>query len=83
MAKRGKRVVLRCLRRDMGIASATIMHRQLGNFALGYHIGVLQRSAKKRPKLIMADRLFWAWLCRLERFRGAAPTRYRRENARP
>ena len=30
--------------------------------ALRHQIGVLRRSTKKRPKLTMADRLFWAWL---------------------
>ena len=39
---------------------------QLENLALRHQIGVLQRSAKKRPKLTAADRFFWAWLlCRL------------------
>ena len=36
---------------------------QLENLALRHQIGVLQRSAKKRPKLVTADRVFWAWLC--------------------
>jgi len=31
--------------------------------ALRHQIGVLWRSAKKRPTLTMADRVFWAWLC--------------------
>ena len=30
--------------------------------ALRHQIGVLRRSAKKRPKLTVADRFFWAWL---------------------
>ncbi len=30
--------------------------------ALRHQIGVLRRSAKKRLKLTMADRVFWAWL---------------------
>jgi putative transposase len=30
--------------------------------ALRHQIGVLRRSAKKRPKLTVADRLFWACL---------------------
>src|SRR6202162_2834493 len=30
--------------------------------ALRHQICVLRRSAKKRPKLTMADRVFWAWL---------------------
>lgn len=38
---------------------------QLENLALRQQIGVLQRSAKKRPNLTAADRFFWAWLCTL------------------
>ena len=30
--------------------------------ALRHQMGVLRRSAKKRPKLTVVDRLFWAWL---------------------
>src|SRR6202162_5205481 len=30
--------------------------------ALRHQIGVLRRSAKKRPKLTVVDRVFWAWL---------------------
>jgi len=37
---------------------------QLENLALRHQIGVLQRSAKKRPKLTAVDRFLWAWLCR-------------------
>ena len=33
--------------------------RQLENIYLRHQIGVLQRSAKKRPKLSAADRLLW------------------------
>jgi transposase InsO family protein len=36
---------------------------QLENLALRHQIGVLQRSARKRPKLTAADRVLWAWLC--------------------
>ena len=36
----------------------------LENLALRHQIGVLQRSARKRPKLILLDRLLWAWLSR-------------------
>jgi transposase InsO family protein len=39
----------------------------LENLALRHQISVLQRSAKKRPKLVAADRFFWAWLCRVWR----------------
>jgi hypothetical protein len=35
---------------------------ELENLALRHQIGVLQRSARKRPKLILLDRLLWAWL---------------------
>src|SRR3984885_1816440 len=35
---------------------------QVEILALRHQIGVLQRSTKKRPKLTMADRLFWEWL---------------------
>jgi hypothetical protein len=40
---------------------------QLENVALRHQIGVLQRSAKKRPKLSAADRLLWVWLSRVWR----------------
>jgi hypothetical protein len=40
---------------------------QLENVALRHQIGVLQRSARKRPKLISGDRLFWVCLSRLWR----------------
>jgi hypothetical protein len=36
---------------------------QLENLALRHQIGVLQRSVKKRPKLTVANRVVWAWLC--------------------
>ena|SRR5580704_5957639 len=35
---------------------------QVEILALQHQIGVLRRSAKKRPKLTVADRVFWAWL---------------------
>src|SRR4051794_16508454 len=38
---------------------------QLENLALRHQIGILQRSASKRPKLTKADRLLWVWLCRV------------------
>ena len=37
----------------------------LENLALRHQIGVLQRSAIKRPKLILLDRLLWAGLSRV------------------
>jgi transposase InsO family protein len=38
---------------------------QLENLALRHQIGVLQRSARKRPKLTWRDRLLWVCLSRL------------------
>jgi transposase InsO family protein len=38
---------------------------QVEILALRHQIGVLRRSAKKRPKLTVADRVFWAWLSRV------------------
>ena len=38
---------------------------ELENLALRHQIGVLQRSARKRPKLNLLDRLLWAWLSRV------------------
>jgi len=38
---------------------------ELENLALRHQIGVLQRCAPKRPKLILLDRLLWAWLSRV------------------
>jgi putative transposase len=38
---------------------------QLENLALRHQIGVLQRSARKRPSLTSVDRLLWVWLSRL------------------
>src|SRR6516225_6098703 len=40
---------------------------QLENMALRHQIGLLQRSAAKRPKLTSGDRLFWICLSRLWR----------------
>jgi len=40
---------------------------ELENLALRHQIGVLQRSAAKRPKLTAGDRLFWICLSRLWR----------------
>ncbi len=47
--------------------SATFRSRaalHLENLALRHQLGVLQRSVK-RPKLNPADRLLWAWLCKV------------------
>jgi len=38
---------------------------QLENLALRHQIGVLQRSARKRPKLTRGDRQLWVGLSRL------------------
>ena len=38
---------------------------ELENLALRHQIGVLQRSARKRPKLTAGDRLVWVLLCRI------------------
>jgi putative transposase len=35
---------------------------QVEILALRHQIGVLQRSARGRPKLSAADRFLWAWL---------------------
>ena len=37
----------------------------LENLALRHQIGVLQRSARNRPKLTLVDRLLWVWLSRI------------------
>src|ERR1700726_2216869 len=38
---------------------------QMENLALRHQIGVLQRSARKRPRLTPVDRLLWVWLSRI------------------
>src|SRR5271167_4708501 len=38
---------------------------ELENAALRHQIGVLQRSARKRPRLTPVDRLLWVWLSRI------------------
>ncbi len=38
---------------------------ELENLALRHQIGVLQRSARKRPRLTPVDRLLWVWLSRI------------------
>ena len=40
---------------------------ELENLALRHQIGILQRSARKRPKLTPADRMFWVGLSRIWR----------------
>ena len=37
----------------------------LENLALRHQIGVLQRSARKRPELTPSDRRLWVWLSRI------------------
>jgi hypothetical protein len=38
---------------------------ELEHIALRHQIGVLKRSARERPKLTTADRLFWVFLSRV------------------
>ncbi|SRR5258708_5757882 len=38
---------------------------ELENLALRHQIGVLRRSARKRPRLTPGDRLLWVWLSRI------------------
>src|SRR6266853_1548470 len=38
---------------------------ELEHIALRHQIGVLKRSARKRPKLTAADRVFWVFLSRV------------------
>ena len=45
---------------------------ELENLALRHQVGVLQRSARKRPRLTPADRLLWVGLSRLWRDWGSA-----------
>ena len=50
---------------QLATLSSTVRSRaalELENPALRHQIGVLQRSARKRPKLTPVDRLLWAWL---------------------
>jgi putative transposase len=53
------------------VALHSIIHSrldlQLENLALRHQIGVLHRSARKRPKLTSRDRIFWVCLSRLWR----------------
>src|SRR6516165_139555 len=48
--------------------SSTLRSRaamELENLALRHQLGVLQRSARKRPRLTAGDRLLWVWLSRI------------------
>jgi hypothetical protein len=61
-------IASRCVVLLLGGASSVLKTRaalQLENVALRHQIGVLQRSAKKRPRLRAADRLLWVWLSRV------------------
>jgi hypothetical protein len=40
--------------------SRAALHAEI--LALRHQVGVLRRSARKRPKLSVADRVFWVWL---------------------
>jgi hypothetical protein len=46
-------------------SSARALALELENLALRHQIGVLQRSATKRPKLTAGDRLLWIGLSRI------------------
>src|SRR5580765_3751490 len=61
------RLTLSALHVLAAAASAAFKSRaslQLENLALRHQLGVLRRSVK-RPKLTSADRLLWAWLCKV------------------
>ena len=61
------RLALSTLHVVAAVASATFKSRaalHLENLALRHQLGVLHRSLK-RPKLNPADRLLWAWLCKV------------------
>jgi putative transposase len=50
------------------VASSAVKTRaalQLENIALRHQIGLIHRSAKKRPQLYAPDRLLWVWLSRV------------------
>ena len=52
----------------LGMLSSMFRSRavlELENLALRHQIGVLQRSARRRPKLKPTDRLLWVWLSRI------------------
>src|ERR1700720_4434808 len=55
---------------------------QLEHIALRPQIGVLKRSARKRPKLTSADRLFWVFLAGLVRLALSAGHRQTRDRDR-
>ena len=42
---------------------------ELEKLALRHKIGILQRSARKRPKLIPWDCLLWVWFSRIHKGR--------------
>ena len=51
---------------------------QVEILTLPHQIGVLRRSARTRPKLTVADRVFWAWLsavCTLHVYSSAVAKR--------
>src|ERR1035438_2543256 len=60
-------IVLTALLSSLGSMFCSRAALQLENIALRHQIGVLKRSAGKRPKLNAADRLFWIFLSRVWR----------------
>src|ERR1035438_10415951 len=58
-------IVLTALLSSLGSMFRSRAALQLENIALRHQIGVLKRSAGKRPKLTAADRLFWVFLSRV------------------
>jgi hypothetical protein len=60
-----------------GFRSRVVLQVEI--LALRHQIGVLRRSAKKRPRLTVADRVFWVWLSRVQ----SAQVARRRFSERP
>ena len=60
-------ILLSALLSSLGSLFRSRAALQLENIALRHQIGVLKRSAGKRPKLTAADRLFWVFLSRVWR----------------
>ena len=58
-------ILLSALLSSLGSMFRSRAALQLENIALRHQIGVLKRSARKRPKLTAADRLFWVFLSRV------------------
>jgi putative transposase len=58
-------IVLSALFSTLGLMFRSRAALELEHMALRHQIGVLKRSAGKRPKLTAAERLFWVFLCRV------------------